>query len=111
MKTHLFALLIATSLTAALPPFAQSSREIQAILADPKLYELLGSAEGIEEIIRVEDGYDVFTRSKSVHAHIRYVGSKMMGPVNFEVELSPYESGEYGAETAGEDLDRDRRED
>ena len=49
MKNFCFIFLASTGF-AVLPPLAQSTREIQALLADPHFYESLGSAELIQDI-------------------------------------------------------------
>ncbi len=71
---------------AALPPLAEAIREIDAILVDPKFYELLGSAENIEEIRHCESGYQVVTTHYTVQVDVVYRPSgERCGPVDFEL--------------------------
>ncbi len=82
MKRWLF--LLATSAYAALPPFAQSTKEIQKLLSEPKLYELLGSAEPIQHIIRTETGYFLVTRKYVLSVDMTYGSTHgIAGPVPF----------------------------
>ena len=83
-------ILLASTTYAALPPLAQSTREIQAILADSQFYSSLGSAEMIKEIIRTEKGYLVVTQHYSMHVDIKYGGHsepRVIGPARFELEF------------------------
>jgi hypothetical protein len=82
----LFFILLASTTFAALPPLAQSTRELQALLADHRLYESLGSAERIKEILRTEHGYLVLTENYALRVDIQYGGghSKVIGPIHFE---------------------------
>jgi hypothetical protein len=80
----LFALLL------ALPPLAQSTREIQAILSDKRTYESLGSAEQIQEVRKTETGYLITTRNYELQIDLHYQrGTKLAGPVPFELEYFP----------------------
>jgi len=74
---------LANSLAAALPPFHQSVKEMQALLSDPEFQDLFGSAEAISEIVRTEDGYEVATRTKRMRVDIRYRSLGRPGPVPF----------------------------
>ncbi len=89
MKKLLFILLASTSF-AALPPLAQSTRELQAVLSDNQFYQNLGGAELIKEIIRTEKGFLVLTQNYVMRVDVKY-GSrgdqKMVGPVSFELEF------------------------
>ncbi len=87
MKFCLFFLSICTTGFAALPPMAQSAREMQAVLADPKLQEYLGSAEPIQEIKRTEEGYLVLTEHFVMKVDVVYSQAKRPGPVPFELEF------------------------
>ena len=59
MKRLVFSVLLAGSyLQAALPPLAQNVAELRAILNDPRLYELLDSAEVIQEIVHTNGSYE-----------------------------------------------------
>lgn len=87
MKKWVFILLASTSF-AALPPLAQSSREIQALLTHSQFYQNLGSAEQIQNIIRTEEGYLVLTQNYAMLVDIKYGGEqKRIGPVQFQLEF------------------------
>ena len=88
MKKWIFILLASTTF-GALPPLAQSVRELQALLADGRLYEALGSAEVIQEIVKTERGYLVMTQNYSMEIDIKYGGGekRIIGPVHFELEF------------------------
>lgn len=88
MKTALF-LACAISSFAALPPLAQSQREIQALLTDPHLQEGLGSAESIQEVIRTETGYVVMTQNYSMRVDVIYGETTRPGPVPFQLQFHP----------------------
>lgn len=88
MKKLIFIFLASTTF-AALPPLAQSTREMQALLADARFYDALGSAEQIKDIIRTEKGYLVLTQHYAMRVDIKYGGGdkKIIGPVHFELEF------------------------
>ena len=75
------------SLFAALPPLAQSSREIQALVADSRIHTLLGSAEAIEEIIRTASGYVVMTKKNLLRVDVEYQSASRPGPVPFKLHF------------------------
>ncbi|MGB7978787.1 MAG: hypothetical protein WCF19_06485 [Chlamydiales bacterium] len=85
MKKWIFILLASTTF-GALPPLAQSIRELQALLADGRFYDALGSAGRIQEIIRTEHGYLVITQRYTMEVDIKY-GRGVIGPVPFEFEF------------------------
>jgi hypothetical protein len=84
-----FVLLASSPISAALPPLAQSSREIKAILESRELYQILGGAEPIEQIARTENGYLVVTAHKELLVDIHYVASNKIGPREFELYFHP----------------------
>jgi hypothetical protein len=93
-KTCLSLFLASSSLFAALPPLAQSSREIQAVLSDSQLQTLLGSAEGVQEIIRTEGGYVVMTQNYLLRVDVEYLSASRPGPVPFRLHFQePVELG------------------
>lgn len=81
-------LLLASTSFAALPPLAQSTRELQALLSDSQLYSNLGSAEIIQDIIRTDHGYLVLTQNYAMRVDVKYGSEeqKKMGPVPFQME-------------------------
>ena len=80
-------LLCSNVVFAALPPLAQSSREIHAILESSKTYELLGGAEPIEEILHNKSGYLLITTRQQLQVDIHYLPSDKMGPTPFKLEF------------------------
>lgn len=85
MKKLFFVLLASTSF-GLLPPLAQSTKELRALLEDPRLYESLGSAERIKEIVRIENGYLVITENYALQVDITYRKgeTKQIGPAQFD---------------------------
>jgi hypothetical protein len=88
MKKLLFIFFASVSF-AALPPLAQSTREMQAVLSDSRFYDTLGSAEVIKELIRTEKGYLVLTQNYAMRVDVKYGGGdqRRIGPVHFELEF------------------------
>ncbi len=78
-------LFVTNPMFSALPPLAQSSREIEAILDSPKTYQLLGGAEPIEQIVRTINGYLLITDRKELLVDIHYLPSNKIGPIEFEL--------------------------
>ncbi len=69
---------------AALPPLAQETKELKAILDDSRLN---GSLKGeiIQKIEKKEGGYLISTLSKQVQIKVRYKPNQMPGPAQFEL--------------------------
>ena len=91
MKTILTMLLLTSGsmVFAALPPLAQSEREIQAILSSRESYDLLGGANPIEQIIRMENGYLIITARKEMKVDVIYVNTGKIGPAEFKLQFHP----------------------
>ena len=70
---------------ALLPPLAQSSREIQAIMASEEIYALLGAGDPVEQVLRVDGGYTISTSQKQVMVEVKYMKTGTIGPVQFEL--------------------------
>jgi hypothetical protein len=86
MKKWIFVCLASTTF-GLLPPLAQSTRELKELLNDPRLYEALGSAEMIQEIVRIDHGYRVFTQNYAIQVNLHYKRGGMIGPAQFELEF------------------------
>lgn len=87
-KVTLAVLLFATSTAfAALPPLAQSEREIQAILESPQTYNLLGGAYPIDQIIRCENGYLLATANQKLMVEVHYVRAGKRGARRVRTEI------------------------
>ena|SRR5579872_7024823 len=89
-KACLSFLFLSTTLFGALPPLAQSVREMQAILADSHIQDL-GSAEAILEIVKVDSGYLVISQNYSMLVDVNYKTQeqKKVGPVQFQLQFHP----------------------
>ena len=74
---------------AALPPLAQSQKEIQAILTSQEGYRLLGGADPIDEILRVDKGYMIVTRHKEMKVDVNYAKTDRIGPADFTLYFHP----------------------
>ena len=86
LKKCLFATLFASSTAfAALPPLAQSVRELEAILQSDQTYSLLGGASPIVEIDRVADGYIVKTNEQEMQVDVVYLPPENIGPARFKL--------------------------
>ncbi len=88
MKKLIFVFLVSSGF-AALPPLAQSTRELQALLSDSRFYSSLGSAEMIREIIRTENGLLVLTQNYAMRVDVKYGGRdrEVVGPIHFDLEF------------------------
>jgi hypothetical protein len=85
MKKMFLTLMALSAIEGALPPLAQSTREITALVSDPQIQTLLGSAEPIEEIRRTEEGYALFTKSRLLQVEVEYLSNgRKIGPVSFQ---------------------------
>ena len=89
MKKLAFILLSITTLHAALPPLAQSSREIEAIVSDSRLYQALGCQDAISQINRIEGGYEVVAGQQAVQVFVHHLPPVNKGPIPFELEFGP----------------------
>lgn len=80
-------LLPAQSVLAALPPYFQTSKEIIAILNDPKVAEKIGSGRTIDDIKKTKNGYILQARECTLEVAIEYNKPKggVVGPVDFNV--------------------------
>lgn len=87
MKKFCF-LFLSTSAFALLPPLAQSTREIQALISDSHFYESLGSGEAIQEILRNERGYLVVTQHYTMQVDIEYLHTGRVGPAQFRFSFN-----------------------
>jgi hypothetical protein len=76
-------------LLAALPPLAQSTREMQAILTAPEIVYLLHSGETIEALRRIEGGYLLETNEHLLEVHIEYLPQehRIAGPRGYKIEF------------------------
>lgn len=71
----------------ALPPEYQAEREKAAILADPRLYEIIYD-ERVVAVLPREGGYMVMTdEGREVPVRVIYEHSGRIGPVKFRLEF------------------------
>lgn len=97
MKRLLLALcmvFVVGELSAALPPFAQSKREIEAILTSQELYQYIPSSDVLQQIVKTPTGYLIITTTRIVPVSVRYLSNRNLGPARFSVKFyKPIETG------------------
>ena len=71
------------SLFGLLPPYAQSQREIQAILDR----SAIPVGEVIQSIVRTDGGYSVSTSHYTMEVAVEYFPNQHPGPVPFELHF------------------------
>lgn len=81
------ALVMTTTVDAALPPVYQSTKEYRALLDSPNLTEILGSAEPIVSIVREENGFMVKTNRHSLRVDVIYDPMDHPGPAKFHLQF------------------------
>ncbi len=69
-----------------LPPLYQGITEIEAICKE--LPKHLSSAEVIQEIIRIEGGYAIFTSQKTLYVAVLGKEKRKIGPKDFDLQFS-----------------------
>lgn len=73
------------TLSAALPPLYQDTREIIAMLSDGQLGDFLQPGDPILEIKKFEHGYVIVTHDRTIVAHIIYEPVDKPGPAKFQI--------------------------
>ena len=94
---HIESIAVAHPMVAALPPGIQRTRELLALLQDPRLFDLLGSAEMIELIEKTEMGYLLYTDHFKLAVNVHYLPrtDRFAGPVKFALEFEqPVQRGD-----------------
>lgn len=86
-KLFLLSLFATTASYAALPPLAQSSREIERIMESRELYQKLSGAEAIEQILRSPSGYLIKTAHQQIQVNVIYTPSHKIGPAEFTLSF------------------------
>ncbi len=86
IKTAFF-ISIASTMFAVLPPLAQSTKEMRAILNDSQLYQMLGSSQNIQEMSRTDFGWVVKTQDLALEIDVIYTPQKQPGPAQFELRF------------------------
>ncbi|MBI3544532.1 MAG: hypothetical protein HY075_14770 [Deltaproteobacteria bacterium] len=83
-----FTTFLAAPAWAALPPYWQSAREIEAILKNEAVQQALQSVSPIRELARTEQGYKL-TLQDGCYALVRvgYLKNPMPGPAKFELKV------------------------
>ncbi len=74
-------------LSAALPPFAESKREIEAILSSQEINHYLPSSDIIHQIIKTPSGYMIITNNRILPVSIRYMPRQNYGPARFAIRF------------------------
>lgn len=82
------ALLWQGPLSALLPPLWEGVSEIKAILTDEHLKDYLDSAEIIEQITKVSNGYLIKTNRSELLAEVKTLPQERPGPAKFEIQFS-----------------------
>lgn len=72
----------------ALPPFFQSTSELNRIINDERVYEKLGSGQLIEEVRRTDSGWIILTQSYSLKIDVVNIPSKLVGAHEFELVVN-----------------------
>ncbi len=86
-KILLLHLLLAQAAFAALPPFYQSKKEIEAILKSEELSKALDSADLILKIEQNEKGYLITTNKHTLQVDIAPKQNRMPGPMQFTLRF------------------------
>lgn len=84
----LIACLTTSAAHAALPPYYQSVREIQAILENREIAAKLGSGRAITSIAAHDRGFTVIAGECGLDVEVRYLPPEnppVIGPVRFEI--------------------------
>lgn len=87
ITTIIAAICILQPLTAALPPFFSSKREIEAILAAKELNDIVSSDDILQEIRKIPSGYLIITNQKIVPVFVHYMPTHKLGPQKFQLEF------------------------
>ncbi len=73
--------------SAALPPLAQSCRELRTIIDDQRIYDLLGGSEPLEQILKEGHSYFFVTPTRILQVDLHFIQQNKAGPANFELEF------------------------
>lgn len=87
MKTIFLALLFTTPIFAALPPFAQTEREIRVIINSKELQQFIPYSDVFEKLTKTEEGYLITTNKREVRAVVHYSNESRVGPAEFSIEF------------------------
>jgi len=86
------------TLSAALPPYFHSQKEIVSILEDKRLHNAFGSAFPIVKIEKNKEGYLITTTRQQMQVDVKYIPMPkgLVGPGKFELNFQdpidlPYE--------------------
>ena len=90
-------------LESALPPFAESKREIEAILSHQEITQYIPSGDTIIQIVKTSSGYLIITNYRIVPVSIRHVARQNLGPARLTVQF--HNSIETGANKPDEEGD------
>ena len=90
LSTFVF-LALSQSAFAALPPFYQSTAELNSLLRDPRLAEKMGSGEPILNIQRNDQGYLITGNRYQIQANVNYHAPEkkgFVGPAIFTIDFN-----------------------
>lgn len=76
---------LSTHLSAAVPPFAQSVREIDAILHSEEITVLVPPTSSILQITHIPFGYLIITNMEILMVEVVYLPEECVGPRKFKL--------------------------
>jgi hypothetical protein len=83
----IFVLLFSIKAYSVLPPFYHSLNEIKAIVSDERLAKIIGSAELILDLKRVQGGYLLTTNMSTLKIDVVYIPQELVGATKFELKF------------------------
>lgn len=87
------AMLISSSLAAALPPYYQGIDELRSLINDPRIKEMhVPAGDVIEAIRRTDTGYEVVTNHSILQIDVEHLPQKHPGPAKFALHFRPVQS-------------------
>lgn len=83
-----------TAVTAALPPYYESMREIAMVISDPQVTQIITSARPIQSIVKTGTGYNITAGDCTLSVDILSAppksenGTPMVGPADLKVQIA-----------------------
>ena len=87
LKSLFITLILSTASYAAMPPFFQSSREINAILANTEVQQKLGTGRNIHSIVHEGNNYSIIARECGLTVTVVYIPTTIPGPAQFKLKV------------------------
>ena len=79
--------MLAMIMVAALPPFAEDTRTLDAIMHCEEIHQYIPFGDCLQEIAKTEGGYILTTNKRQVLVLIHYLPSNCLGPRDFTLEF------------------------